>query len=200
MSIWKWTWSRDRVVTVAALTLAAAAIAVPAWADSEGDSDGVEPPAPPPRGEAEVAPAPPPGGDFAVPFPLPRDEDFSDDPLGRCLARHGAFVPPPPPDDEDREAMEREEFDEALERAAQACGAPDRGVPDPFPLSDSEIQAHREALEEYVRCMRAHGQELGEPEVGPDRMAIPIGPGAFTEAWLEAERECGGPLPLDVED
>jgi hypothetical protein len=82
----------------------------------------------------------------------------------------------------------------ATRRAAEACGLPEKPPgTDRFPLTDEQIQAKREALSGFVRCMREHGQELGEPDVDRNRIAIPLPPDAFSEQFLEAQRACGGP-------
>jgi hypothetical protein len=125
------------------------------------------------------------------------DEERAElDGLGDCLRRHGAALP--------RTRSEKNPFtvpfprpdDLGLREAAKACGLDDPPPgPDPFPLSDEEIAAQRAALEEFIECMRDRGQQLGEPEVDRDRIAIRLGPRAFDEEFLAAQRECGGPPP-----
>jgi hypothetical protein len=182
-------WSlRERGLAAALAISIAAVIVVPAWADS---ADEAEPP-PPPHGAGEVEPAPDPSdAGIAVTDP---EEQQELDALGECLRRHGAPLPETRP--EDPAALPRlpAEIDGAFHQAAEACGLaePPPGT-DPFPLSDEEIAAERKALEEFVACMRAHGQQLGDPEVERDRIAIALGPGAFSEEFLAAQRECGGP-------
>jgi hypothetical protein len=182
----KWT-LRGRALAAALMISVAAAVVVPAWADSTEE----EAPAPTPPGTGEVEPAPDPSADaIAVTDPEERQEL---DALGECLRRHGAPLParpaeapedlPPPP-----------ELEGDFHRAAEACGLPEPPPgTDPFPLSDEEIAEQRAALDEFVACMRAHGQQLGDPEVERDRIAIALGPGAFSEEFLAAQRECGGP-------
>ena len=171
-------WSRRERRLGAALVLAvAAAIVVPAWA-GEDDPASVEA-APLPSGD---------GGGAVVPAEEP-------DGLADCLRRHGANLPASRPEgDELPVPIPRPDFDEEFRAAAEACGLPEgpRG-PDPFPLSDEQIEAQRGALTDFVRCMREHGQELGDPQVDRNGIAIHIPPDAFSEQFLDAQRACGGP-------
>jgi hypothetical protein len=167
-------WSRRERGLGAALVLAVAgAIVVPAWA---GGEDG-----------AEVEQAQAPSAGAVVP---PREPDG----LAECLRRHGAGLPASRPEGDELPTPIPRPDDEAFARAAQECGLPEPPPgTDPFPLSDEEIKAQREDLTRFARCMREHGQEFGEPEVDRNRIAIPIGPGAFSEEFLAAQRACGGP-------
>jgi hypothetical protein len=162
------TWTRRGIGAAILLSAAAAIVVVPAWGE-----DGGTP-------EPTVA----------------TDESTQPDPLRDCLLRHGAPIgerptdaPPadelPPPPDFD---------DAAFAAAAEACGMtdPPPGT-DPFPLSDDQIAAWTQRLDEYVACMRDHGQNLGDPDIERDRIAIELDPGAFSEEFLAAERDCGGP-------
>jgi hypothetical protein len=164
-----WTGAKGGLAA-AALLSAAVVIVVPAWGKDDPVSNGGEPAAAATGAErAEL------------------------DGLGDCLRRHGAplgdraagdpaDLPPAPFDDD------------AFAAAAAACGMtdPPPGT-DPFPLSDDQIAAETKRLEAYVNCMRARGQSLGDPVVERDRIAIELGPGAFSEEFLAAQRECGGP-------
>jgi hypothetical protein len=161
-----WTWTK-RGLCAAALVAAAAAIVVPAWGKDSG------------------APAP----------TVATDESAQPDPLRDCLSRHGAPLGERPADAPADELPPPPDFDDdAFAAAAQACGMtdPPPGI-DPFPLSDDRIAAWTTRLDEYVACMRDHGQTLGDPDVERDRIAIELGPGAFSEEFLAAQRDCGGP-------
>ena len=211
-------WSRRERGLAAALVLAVAgAVVVPAWA---GDSDpaSVELAAlPSGDGGGAVAAAEEPDGladclrRHGANLPVPRPE-------GDELAvprPHGAKLPPPRPEGDELPVLRRRikqlpaprpegdqlpvpklrpHDDDAFRRAAEACGMPEgpRG-PDPFPLSDEEIQAKRDALTDFVSCMRDHGEELGEAEVDRNRIKIALPPNAFSEQFLDAQRACGGP-------
>jgi hypothetical protein len=171
-------WSRRERGLGAALVLAVAgAVVVPAWA---GDSD-----------PASVELAPLPSGDGAGAVAPPQEPDG----LADCLRRHGANLPAARPEgDELPVPIPRPDFDEAFRDAAEACGMPEPPPgTDPFPLTDEQIEAQRDALTDFVRCMREHGQELGEPEVDRNRIAIPLPRDAFSEEFLDAQRACGGP-------
>lgn len=173
------SWTRRERGLGAALALAVTAvIVVPAWAD-DGDSASVEP-APLPSGDAR-------GVVVAVPAP-------GSDGLVDCLRRHGAELPAMRPEGNELPAPLPRPDDGAFHRAAEACGLPEPPPgDDPFPLSDEQIEAQRDELKGFVRCMREHGQELGEPEVNRHGIGIALPREAFSERFLDAERDCGGP-------
>jgi hypothetical protein len=171
-------WSRRERGLGAALVLAvAAAVVVPAWA-GDGDQASVEP-APPPSGD----------GDGAL---VPAEEP---DGLADCLRRHGADLPMLRPEGDELPApIPRPDFHETFRRAVEACGLPEPPPGhDPFPLTDEQIETQRETLTDFVRCMREHGEELGDPEVDRNRIVIHIPLDAFSEQFLDAQRACGGP-------
>ena len=166
-----WT-KRERGLGVALALIVVAAIAVPAWAD-DGAGEVAAEPAPSVAGEEDAVPEP--------------------DGLGDCLRRHGAPLPAIRPEGDELPAPPPVD-DQAFGRAGRACGLPEPPPgTDPFPLSDQQIEAERAKLNEFVRCMRAHGERMGDPEVERDRIAIPLAGDAFREEFLAAQRACGGP-------
>ena len=206
------SWSKRERALGAALALSVvAAIVVPAQADDSTDGGAAAPAsstaaegdaAQAPLIAAQGAPArarliPIQGGDAArASLPAEVDPPPAADGLADCLRRHGAQLPAIRPEG-DELPVPRPADDEAFSRAAEACGLPEppRGT-DPFPLSDAQIEAESAKLDEFVRCMRAHGARFGEPVVERDRIAIEPPSDAFSEAFLAAQRDCGGlPLP-----
>ena len=167
--------------------LAVAVIAVPAWAKSD---DGLE-------DEFPIVPGAP-GPDAA---------DF--------VARAQHPGPPLPPGVAAAmlhagEAPGADERDDSIEPLPPPEGLPE-GVPphppehNPFPLSDEEIEHYRAFLQAKVDCLRDHGQDVGDPEVGPFRIVIPIGDQGegfdpFSEEFQQAQEACGGPPPLPGEE
>jgi hypothetical protein len=137
------------------------------------------------------------GDELAVPRPhgaklLPPRPEGGELPV---LHRRIAKLPAPRPESDRLPVPKlRRHDDDAFRRAAEACGAPlsPRG-PDPFPLTDKQIESVRDALTDFVSCMSDHGQDLGEPEVDRNRIVIPLPPDAFSEQFLDAQRACGGP-------
>jgi hypothetical protein len=182
------SWSARKSAIAAALVIGVgAAIVVPAWANSPEEAE----PSPPPAGGGDVERAPVPSGSgIALTDPEEQEEL---DALGECLRRHGAPLPEERPEDP-AELPLPDDIEGAFATAAEACGLPEPPPgTDPFPLSDEQIAVEREALDEFVACMREHGQDVGDPVVERDRIAIALGPGAFSEEFLAAQRECGGP-------
>ena len=158
--------------------VAVAAIAVPAWAQSD---DGLE-------DELGVAPGPGavgPGGFAgrdADPIPVPG------------VARAAMLPAAPPPGAEGREHRVV-----PLSAPDDLPGGDPPAPPDAnFPLSEEEIQRYGEALEKFAACMRDHGQDVGDPEVGPYQIALPLGEDALSEEFREAEEDCGGPPPVHL--
>jgi hypothetical protein len=156
--------------------LAVAAIAVPAWAQSD---DGLE-------DELRVAQGPGAAGpevigraDHAIPVPgVARAALLPAALPPGAEGREHRVVPLRPPED----------------LPGDLPAPPDAN----FPLSEEEIEQHREALEKFAECMRDHGQDVGDPEVGPYQIAIPLGEDAFSEEFREAEEDCGGPPPMHL--
>ena len=167
-------WSRrERGLGVVLVLALAAAIVVPAWA---GDDD-----------PASVEPASLPSGDARG------EEGPEPDGLVRCLGRHGADLPAVRPE-ELPAPVPRPADDGGFNRAAKACGLPEPPPGhNPFPLTDEQISEQRDALAGFVRCMREHSQELGEPDVSRHAITIPLPRDAFSERFLDAQRDCGGP-------
>jgi hypothetical protein len=212
------SWSkRERALGVALALSVVAAIVVPAQADDSTDG-GAAAPASSIGAEGDAAQVPliaAKGAPARAPLPAKIDPPPMVDGLANCLRRHGAQLPairpegdelpvPRPKGDklpairpEDELPVPRPADDEAFGRAAEACGLPEPPPgTDPFPLSDAQIEAESAKLDEFVRCMRAHGARLGDPVVEGDRIAIEPGSDAFSEEFLAAQRDCGGlPLP-----
>ena len=171
----RFDWRAPQFVALAA-AVAVAAIAVPAWAKSD---DGLD------DQFAPVAGAPGPDG-------------------AGFVARAPATGPPPPgvaaamlhagtPDG----APQR---DEQIQSLPPPPGGADEALPphppNPFPLSDEEIQHQREVLQEFVDCLRDHGQDVGDPEVGPYEIMIPAGENSadpFSDEFRQAAEACGPP-------
>ena len=209
------SWSkRERALGVALALSVAAAIVVPAQADDSTDGDAAAPAssigadgdaARTPLIAAQGAPArarliPIHGDAGRAPLPAEVDPPPATDGLADCLRRHGAQLPAIRPEGDDLPdelPVPRPADDEAFSRAAEACGLPEPPPgTDPFPLSDAQIEAETAKLDEFVRCMRAHGARFGEPVVERDRIAIEPPSDAFSEEFLAAQRDCGGlPLP-----
>jgi hypothetical protein len=208
------SWSKRERALGAALALSVvAAIVVPAQADDSTDG-GAAAPASSTAAEGDAAQAPliaargAPARARLIPIrgaparatlPAEVDPPPAADGLTDCLRRHGAQLPAirPEGDELPDELPVPRPADEAFSRAAEACGLPEppRGA-DPFPLSDAQIEAETAKLDEFVRCMRAHGARFGEPVVERDRIAIEPPSDAFSEEFLAAQRDCGGlPLP-----
>jgi hypothetical protein len=169
---------------VAALlgALVVAAIAVPAWAKSD---EGLEDEFPTVPG----APGPGPAGIVAR-----ADQPGPPLPPGVAAAMLHAGTPPGADqrDDQVEPLPPPDELPEGL--------PPHPPEHNPFPLSDEEIEHHRQVLQGYVDCLREHGQDVGDPEVGPFRIVIPIGDEGegfdpFSEQFQAAEEACGGPPP-----
>ena len=173
-------WSRRERGLGAALVLAVAgAIVVPAWAGDGEDGDATS---------VERAPLPSGDGAGAV------ARELEPDGLTDCLRRHGANLPVPRPETDELPVPVPRPDDDAFRHAVEACGMPEPPPGhDPFPLTDEQIDAQREALTDFVRCMREHGEELGDPEVDRNRITVHIPPDAFSEQFLDAQRACGGP-------
>jgi hypothetical protein len=156
--------------------VAVAAIAVPAWAQSD---EGLE-------DELRVAQGPGAAGPGVVgrdahPIPVPGVARAAMLPAALPPGAEGRdhrVVPLPPPEDLP---------------GGEPPTPPDAG----FPLSEEEIEWYREALETFAQCMRDHGQDVGDPELGPYQIAIPLGEDAFSEEFREAEEDCGGPPPIE---
>ena len=166
-------WRSPQFVALAA-AVAVAAIAVPAWAKSDHGLDDELTPAPggvTPRAGGPVPP--PPGGVAAV---LPAGV-----PAG-AAGRDESVAPPPPPPGEAPQGL-----------------PPHPPAGNPFPLSDEEIEHQRELLQDFVDCLRDHGQEVGDPEVGPFKILLPADPDEvdpFSDEFQAASAACGGlPLP-----
>ena len=171
----RFDWRSPQFVGLAA-AVAVAAIAVPAWAKSDDglhDQFPMVAGAPGPDGDGFVgrAPAtgPPPPGVAAAML-------HAGTPDG-APQRDGEVQPlPPPPGGEQ--------------------GALPPHPPNPFPLSDEEIQHQREVLQDFVDCLRDHGQDVGDPEVGPYEIMIPAGDGGAdpgSDEFQQAADDCGRP-------
>jgi len=156
--------------------LVVAVIAVPAWAKSD---DGLENQFPTVPG----APGPGEGGFVA------RAPDAGSLPPGVAAAMLHAGVPPGAP--------QRDEQVEPLPPPEDLPGGLPPHPPEhnPFPLSEEQIQHQREVLQGYVECLRDHGQDVGDPEVGPYKILIPIEGDPFSDEFQEARDACGGPPP-----
>jgi len=170
-------WRSPHVVALLA-AVAVAVVAVPAWAQSDDglDNEFEAVPAPPgvtPR--AAHAVPPPPGGPAAeIPAGVPGGAGQRDD-----------FIVPAPPG-------------VPGEAAPQSVPGGGPSLPpggSPFPLSDQQIEAQREALQRFAGCMGEQGIELGEPEVSAYEIAIPLPEDGFSEEFEAAARKCGGPPP-----
>jgi hypothetical protein len=174
-----------RVPHVAMLlgALAVAVIAVPAWAKSD---DGLEdefptvPGAPGPGPAGFVARAQHPGP------PLPPG-------IAAAMLHAG-------------EAPGADQRDESIQLVPPPEGLPE-GLPphppeqNPFPLSDEEIEHLRQVLQDHADCLRDHGQDVGDPQVGRFRIVIRIGDQGegfdpFSEEFQQAQEACGGPPPV----
>lgn len=171
-------WSSPHVVALLA-AVAVAAVAVPAWAQSDdGFEDELQTvPAPPgvtPRA-VHAVPAPPGGPAAELPAGIP----------GGAGQRDDFIVPLPPP----------EGPSEGVSGGAPPPGHVVPGPGNPFPLSDEQIEIQEKALQEFVDCLRDHGVDVGDPEVGPFEIAIPLEDDALSDEFQEAERECGDPPP-----
>ncbi|HYU59564.1 MAG TPA: hypothetical protein VEK39_02290 [Solirubrobacterales bacterium] len=161
---------RSPQVAVLLGAVAVAAIAVPAWAKSDHGLD-----------DELIAAGGPPGVTprASGPIPPPPGEATAVLPAGspagaRERGERIAPLPPPP-------------------------GAPP-GPGQLFPLSDEQIEQQRDALQKFVDCLRDHGQDVGDPEVGRFQIAIPVGDDAMSEEFQQAAEECGGPPPFQPPD
>jgi len=171
----RFDWRAPQFVALAA-AVAVAAIAVPAWAKSDNGLDDqfatvAGAPGPDAAGLVARAPAtglPPPGVAAAM--------LHAGTPDG-AQQRDDSVLPPPPP-------------------PAGEQGALPPHPPNPFPLSDEEIQHQRELLQDFVDCLRDHGQDVGDPEVGPYEIMIPAGGNGddpLSDEFQQAADECGRP-------
>ena len=70
-----------------------------------------------------------------------------------------------------------------------------RAAGPPPALSEADQRRAGEELGAFVRCMRDRGYDLGEPEVGPDRVAIGLDGVVVDDAFHRAEEACGLPAP-----
>jgi hypothetical protein len=163
---------------VAALlgAIVVAVIAVPAWAKTD---DGLE-------DEFTLPEAPASGGGGFV----ARAPEGAPPPPGVTAAMLHAGVPPGAP--------QRDDEVEPLPPPAELPGGlpPHPPEDNPFPLTDEQIQQQREVLQDYVDCLRDHGQDVGDPEVGPYKIVIPIEADPFSDEFQQARDACGGPPPL----
>ena len=158
--------------------VAVAAIAVPAWAQSD---DGLEDELRAAQGTGAAGPGGSTGrAEHAIPVPgVARAAMLPAALPPGAERREHRVVPLPPPED-------------------LPDGDPPASPDANFPLSEDEIEGYREALEKFAECMRDHGQDVGDPEVGPYQIAIPLGEDAFSEEFRQAEDDCGGPPPAPL--
>jgi hypothetical protein len=193
--------TRHLYVAAAAAALAGAAIAIPAWADSggregagQGDVESAPFPAPPPPGGVGFVRRAGQGPPTAAEIRRVRGKL---DKFVQCMRKHGAHVPgvdtkgpgvsvhvPGP------------KAGDVLKRVAEKCGMP---PPPPrnqlFPLSKKQIEQNREALDDFVKCMRSNGQDLPNRSAPRGGALIPIRPGSTASGFEKAQEKCGGPPP-----
>ena len=120
--------------------------------------------------------------------------------LARCMRRQGIDMPDPG-------AGGRTEFDPAaggvdpsrLSRAEKHCKREQRAVAASAPRSSPQArEADQEATLRFARCMRRHGQDVPDPQTGPQGgSAVAVPPGSRENpAFLAAQKKCESLLRL----
>lgn len=200
---------RSLAIPLGAAAISAAAIALPAWGEDSGGGDGDGA-----AGDARPAPGP---GEFSIAFGPP-------DEVTDCLEENG--IEPPAFDPGDRpqrpSAAQRRRFEQALtdcglptppHGAAFFAGGPPGlgpGHPEMVQLTDEELEAARNRMDEFRTCMSEQGVDLPEPPAPPEldhgeagrphSFAIPLprlNSGELDEIW-QAEDACGGPPEIVI--
>lgn len=111
-----------------------------------------------------------------------------------CMRRNGVDVPDPQgggfvitPETQDTSAAGRRKFEEADKRCRHHLANMR-----PPKLSEEEQAQMREAALKHARCMRAHGIDVPDPDVGEGgRMAIPLDSVDLNDPdFQEAQKAC----------
>jgi hypothetical protein len=118
----------------------------------------------------------------------------------KCMREHGIDVPDPEFDDQGRGTIRvggpgLDPNSEKLRKAQEECGTP-FGRGGPPALSEEERQALQETMLEFAKCMREHGVDMPDPELGEGgRGVFRAGPGrgmpdTSSKEFEEAEKAC----------
>lgn len=125
-----------------------------------------------------------------------------------CMRKNGIDVPDPEVDEngrvrvmiQGRRAADGVQ-DETFRKAQEECGTP-FGNSGPPQLSDAERQEMQDTLLEFAACMREHGVDMPDPQVGSNgemSFSIGAGPGKLDRSQLQdAQEACQDLMPTGL--
>jgi len=117
--------------------------------------------------------------------------------FAQCMRSHGIDIPDPTPDGGIRVRVPKSIAPARMQQIDSGCrksSGLDKAMPPP---SAAEQKQASDAALKFARCMRSHGVEMPDPQVGNGRIAIRIPRGANpgSPRFKQAQQACQKLMP-----